>query len=768
MQGRLIVENMELDLSEEFSNSISYAIDDIRNIDSKSTPAFTKTGILPGTARNNAALGNIFDFNSANFTVDGDRNIGYNFNAAKSANCVMYIDGFQVIKGVFRLLEIIIDGKNIDYEFQIVGELGGLIAKLGNKRLQDLDFSAYNETFSVTNIKQSWEEFILKTYNCVFNAANKTITITFNSRLRYFKVGNTVTILATTSNNGTYTITSIAFGGNIFNRTTTLTVAETLVNETGLATILYNKPYGSGVYYPLIDYGNVSQNKKDFQYTAFRPGLFLREYIDKILTNAGYTWESNFFNSNFFKRLLIPNNGKGLFDTSATFYVEASTSTTYTTPSDNRAAYFMYFSFPSATLNNFTIDGNNQIFTYTNPAPTNTKLKINIKGFYRRTNQYTSAELRIDTTSGLQTYEFPQQNTTTNFDLDLEFDITFLNGNTFNIYFWWVPQGEFGGFTFNDVSFILEKDPPGVVELPIGSQVTINNTIPKGIFQKDLIATVLKMFNLMVNEDKLKEKHLKIEPDPDFYLTEVEDWSMKIDRSKPIRIKPMSELNARYYQFNFKQDNDFYNEQYRKKYNEGYGDRIFDSQYEFAKETDKLELIFSGTILYGTQGEDKVYPAIYKKSGNEGFEDTIEHNIRIMQVKKIEGVTNWKILNGATVLDTIDYYGYAGHLNDPDAPSSDVHFGAPKELFFSLATGDLSANLFNAYYSPYMAEITDKDSRLMTADFKLSATDIYNLDFSKPKWIDGGLWKLKKVIDWNTNGNELTRCELIKVINLVY
>jgi hypothetical protein len=765
MQGRLIVENMELDLSEEFSNSISYAIDDIRNIDSKSTPAFTKTGILPGTARNNAALGNIFDFNSANFTVDGDRNIGYNFNAAKSASCVMYIDGFQVIKGVFRLLEIIIDGKNIDYEFQIVGELGGLIAKLGNKRLQDLDFSEYNETFSVANIKQSWEEFILKTYNCVFNAANKTITISFNSRLRYFKVGNTVTILATTSNNGTYTITSIAFGGNIFNRTTILTVAETLVNETGLATILYNKPYGSGVYYPLIDYGNVSQNKKDFQYTAFRPGLFLREYVDKILTNAGYTWESNFFNSNFFKRLLIPNNGKGLFDTSATSYIDGETNQVY-----NLSNVFAQIpiAFPGATLNNFTANGSNTVFTYTNPAPTNTKLKINLRGKYKKVLPLTNAKLFF--TIGVDTYEydFAQSVNETSFDLNLEYTGKFNNTNTFALSALFYGFTETGYLIFDSISIILEKDPPGFVELPIGSQVTINNTIPKGIFQKDLIATVLKMFNLMVNEDKLKEKHLKIEPDPDFYLTDVEDWSMKIDRSKPIRIKPMSELNARYYQFNFKQDNDFYNEQYRKKYNEGYGDRIFDSQYEFAKQTDKLELIFSGTILYGTQGEDKVYPAIYKKSGNEGFEDTIEHNIRIMQAKKIEGVSNWNILNGGTVVDTLDYYGYAGHLNDPDAPSSDVHFGAPKELFFSLTTGDLSANLFNAYYSPYMAEITDKDSRLMTADFKLSATDIYNLDFSKPKWIDGGLWKLKKVIDWNTNGNELTRCELIKVINLVY
>ena len=172
--------------------------------------------------------------------------------------------------------------------------------------------------------------------------------------------------------------------------------------------------------------------------------------------------------------------------------------------------------------------------------------------------------------------------------------------------------------------------------------------------------------------------------------------------------------------------------------------------------------------MYGAVGTDKVYPAIYKKSGNEGFEDTIEHNIRIMQAKKIEGVSSWDILNGSTVVRSQDYYGYAGHLDDPDAPASDINFGVPKEFYFGLVSGDLSANLFNAYYSPYLAEITDKDSRMLTAEFRLTIQDIYDLNFQRLVYIDGALFRLSKVIDWNTSGDELTKVELLKVINLVY
>lgn len=70
MQGRLFIEDYEIDLSEGLTNQITYAVDDVRNFDSKSTP-FTKTVILPGTSRNNAALGNIFEITTANFTIDG-------------------------------------------------------------------------------------------------------------------------------------------------------------------------------------------------------------------------------------------------------------------------------------------------------------------------------------------------------------------------------------------------------------------------------------------------------------------------------------------------------------------------------------------------------------------------------------------------------------------------------------------------------------------------------------------------------------------------
>jgi hypothetical protein len=206
---------------------------------------------------------------------------------------------------------------------------------------------------------------------------------------------------------------------------------------------------------------------------------------------------------------------------------------------------------------------------------------------------------------------------------------------------------------------------------------------------------------------------------------------------------------------------------YKKRYNQGYGSYKYDSQFEFSKESTKVEIIFSGTPLVGYTGEDKVYSTIFKKSNNN--EETVDSNIRILQAKKIIGVSNWHIRNaGGGSLHNSTVYPYAGHLDDPDTPDNDLNFGVPKELFFTLVTGALNVNQFNVFWSSYMAEITDKDSRLLTAYFKLDFKDIHNIDFSKLKWIDGVLYRLNKIEDFNVTDPTVCKCELLKVINKIY
>jgi len=334
-----------------------------------------------------------------------------------------------------------------------------------------------------------------------------------------------------------------------------------------------------------------------------------------------------------------------------------------------------------------------------------------------------------------------------------------------------VSYQSFGG------QFTLDSSVPVEVPIAYNDVIRVNDCLPKGIFQRDFFSSIVKMFNLYVVEDKFVDKKLVIKPFIDFYSYTASaqyDWSNKMDRAKPIRLKPMSEVNARYYQFAYKPDSDYYGDNYRKKYNQGYGDFIEDTESEFVKETEKVEVIFAGAALYQLLGTDKSYSAIYKLTNTKQSEDPMDSVIRILQAQKITNRVSWAMKNGGTTLATYNDYGYAGHLFFNPAsftaanlnPTSDINFGAPAEIYFRVQQYT-SANLFNGYWSEYIAEITDKDSKLLTAQIKLNDTDIYNLDFGKLLYIDGSLWRLNRILDYNPIAMQTTKCEFLKVIELI-
>ena len=126
-----------------------------------------------------------------------------------------------------------------------------------------------------------------------------------------------------------------------------------------------------------------------------------------------------------------------------------------------------------------------------------------------------------------------------------------------------------------------------------------------------------------------------------------------------------------------------------------------------------------------------------------------------------------------TVLYVQSEYPYAGHLTHPGTggiiPQQDINFGIPKQLFYSANgyTGSLlytNANLFNVFHRNHVIEITNKDSKLMTAMFYLEPLDIMNLDFRDQIQIDNSYWRINEIKDYNPFKEQLTKVELFKVI----
>lgn len=683
----LYLNGEKADIRQDIGMQLNFNIDDINKFGSRDT-SFSKTIVLPGNANNNKLLGFVADLGSFNTFDAGAANIGANFNVAQTTKAELRGNGLLLIKGVFRLLNIVKDKDIIEYEGAVFGELGGFIAAIGNGKLEELDFSDYDHTYDRAAIVGSWD--------------------TIN---------------------------------------------------------------GSGYYYPLIDYGTHSsadiygivKAKVDYNYLTFRPALYVKEYIDKIFSAGGYTYESTFFDSAFFKKLIIPNNQKGIFKKES-YNVQGLRTTEVTTTARN-----VLLSYENTTLSAdwLTNAGKNE-FTYIgSTAQTFDYSFVGTFTLISVTDQGWSFEIRkngvIIYSSGMSEINGQQ------FVYEETGTISVVTNDVITIRLTY-PEVEAVTVVYDELTFRIFNSSNPWVEVTLNGAIEMSQTIPKGIMQKDFFTWIVKMFNLYITEDKERSNHLIIEPYIDYYGTDTIDWTYKVARDKAWQIKPMGMLNGRFFEYKFKDDTDFYNEGYKKKYNQAYGDRLEDTAFQFAKDKQTIDVGFSPSPLIQYDGTDKVLPAIYKRTKGNAVdqEELVDSNIRILMAKKMSCST-WNIRNGKTPSSpnlgaALTTYGYAGHFDDPVNPTKDINFGAAEEIYFD-PNSYTSNNLFNDYWSEYIAEIADKDSKILSCYVHLTPLDIAQLDFSKAILIDGIRFRLNKIEDFDYNNNELVRVELLKIIN---
>lgn len=689
MKSEMWMERKRLDISAEISALLTFALDDIKDFSARST-TWSKTIVLPGTGNNNQLFGHIFQVGQANeFGADSD-NVGYNFNASKSAECIIFQDHIQTFKGVLRLLQVNITKGRIEYEVSVFGELTSLNVSLSSSYLENLDFSAYNHIYGGSNIISSWDS----------------------------------------------------------------------VN-------------GTGYFYPLIDYGTYSADKHNWDIGTFRPALYVREYIDKMFAAANFRWQSDLFDTDRFKSLVVPHNRKELtvLDTDL-FSADIDPSPPQHLEIHN-PDLFVKIKFDSTLGTGFTANVDKDLFTYASGVSSNVIIKFSFAGTF--TNAPFGRYVQIWKNGGEMVYDsgplsasFSLLNQTATIPLSLGDTIEFR-----------AVRQNITVFLTTDVDlstadFTAQTPAPVSVPISSGDEVKMNDCIPKNVRQVDFLISIVKLFNLYVYEDRFDTRLIYLTPYIDYYDQDTSNsvnWTYRLNRDKIIKVKPMAELNAKIYNFQFKSDNDYYNELYRKRYGQGYGDYTFDTEFEFSQQSKEFEIIFSSTPLVGYTGEDKVYSTIFKRTGPDSspVEETVDSNIRILQAKKITGVSTYQITDSiASISHVLSKYGYAGHLDDPDAPTNDLNFGVVRELFFVLVTGDLSKTQFNVYWSTYMAEITDKDSKMMIASFYLTPKDILELDFSKYVWVDGSVFRINSIKDYNASKPSDCQIELIKVNHTTY
>lgn len=510
---------------------------------------------------------------------------------------------------------------------------------------------------------------------------------------------------------------------------------------------------GEGVVFPMIDYGFYLGNGWGVQH--FRPAVYVKTYIDALFSLHGYTYTSPFFESEFFKRLIIPFSGgefklkenevqdirvRSYVTSNQVFYINSA------------GAYITNYYTNVVQFPNETLDGKGQFNPSTGifKATEDRYLIITVDNMtYNVANDAAQLQICIRTAYG-------------GFTVMKELVISG-SGNTGTISSPWdvkvgdeifvrIRTTKAEPVTISTGTFATD---PLNASISTGDLVDLNTFIPKKIKQKDFFMSIVKMFNLLINVDKNNTTNLIIESRNDFYSSGVVvDWSDKVDYNKPKTISLLlNKLKAKY-NYTYKMDKDWFNTRYQDRYGEAYGTKSWELGNNISTGEESVSVIFSPTPLLQHNG--LYYPDISDTGKSTVSEQPTEYNIRILYYGGLQ-LGGWKYNNNPKL-----EYPYCGHLDRPINPEKDLSWGVPKEVYYNPTTYT-TANLFNVYYKQHILDISDKDARLVTMYINLDVVDISILDFRNIFYADGHYLRLLEVVDYQPNGKDTTKCVFIKL-----
>jgi hypothetical protein len=212
-----------------------------------------------------------------------------------------------------------------------------------------------------------------------------------------------------------------------------------------------------------------------------------------------------------------------------------------------------------------------------------------------------------------------------------------------------------------------------------GDSVEYNEVIPRNIKNKDFIASIIKMFNLYVEPSRDMPNMLLIEPRDEYYAAgQIKDWTNKIDLSGDFTEQILAETQSREIRFKYKDDSDFYNEDYSKRENISFGEERIILDNEFTTGVKTIEPIFSPTpLVVMTNAEDQARPIIIPKIGKlqDNLFDGTEMNLRIGTRYEPNQTSPWTF-GGLTTSQSTNFPGYAVITSQGIAPQRQQSFNA--------------------------------------------------------------------------------------------
>jgi hypothetical protein len=759
----LYINDLKVDLNDRIPFPLTFHISDIRDIANRKGSS-SKTVTLPGNITNEKLMSTVFTLSTTD--IVGQSFTG-NFDPSIKATARYYENGILQFYGICQLS----DCKKINgvWSFDIVlfSDQVDIFTLLKNYKVRELGWSEYNHAFTYANQQNSWSGSIIK--------------------------------------NG------IAYN-----------------NYSGTDWL------GEGYYYGLIDYGYDRYLPNSFEVTQIPPQIFVKSIVDKMFDKIDVTYDSTFFGTQQFKKILMAYEGGVLPEIDATLSTAQSVETDQlnTTASGDILDVSQTLSFHS-TFGAFTdiwklpftssqafwtdyssdsgtnVDPSGQIQSsepFSFVASAQGDYLINYAGDHDVTIDYDvtggtspsysdteTAKLIVKkngvpiqfvtlwTNTVLNNTSLGDSHTyTASFDVDIplnlavsdliEFEVKFILANVrvtdatataisvdFNVQ-----------ATNCALDFTYEQQ-----TITAGSTINIKQFLPDmdcATFFKGLIT----MFNLYVKPDVTDAKKLQIEPLNSFYngSNDALNWTHLVDYSKEFKVTPTVNFATKEYNFLFADDKDYWNDRYFKDVVEQYGGKQTLSSSQFSKGKTDFKLPFSNKLLGEIPETDLIVPRNFQvKTDEDGTSEIVERRGKpfIVQIKKGNVGTlqsgTWIHIDETDTSNNETEYGYVGHLDDIDSPSFDLMFDVPSYVFYDIPAGiDYTTNNLYQFHEKFIRELTDRHGKMLTCYINLDASIINTLDFGNLINIDGVVYRLQKISEYNSSNRQSTKCELIRLI----
>jgi hypothetical protein len=559
-----------------------------------------------------------------------------------------------------------------------------------------------------------------------------------------------------------------------------------ICNPTNIMASWTAKTKDLGYYYPLIDYGydltkTTLNNGLDVSY--FRPAVSNKYLFDKVINEIGFSYTSDFINSDIFSETIIPFNGisvnnpltadqiKPLAFQASTTFSKTSQGAYVPTSScflnDSTGGNFNIYSAFNTTTGKYTCPFNAAMSfsfytecVYNGPTPPSNTILVKFfrssymggaAEFYQEQPQIVNGLNKITVTSPMLEDELSSSL------------YPVLQGETIFMSF-----AGTGSPTYN-VVFNAQKttfyNTPKPIEV-LGGPLQFLNYIPKNVKQIDYLKSIIIMFNLLVIPSKDNFRHLTFIPRQDYLAAgTIKDWSNKVDHTFKIDETLLSEQQNKTNLFTYKVDLDYYNVDYTKKTKTTFGEYKLILDNEWIEGIKTTEVIFSPTPIDKVINTQDVFCAKIATFINNVYGKT-EHNIRFLRknLTPMNTVENIKYFNNAPV----NYYPYAGHLDSPIINNVDYNFGRIIYSFYDELNSLTNNNLINTYWKDYLDDIANKNSKLVKCNIYLTPNDIAQFNFNDSIFIagltdDGGHYFIVNKIIYIPTRNIPSVVELIKV-----